>query len=409
MIANSNDTTSNCNPQGLTSVYPNMDDGLLEDLSRLAQQQQQQNAKANEQAQADTFLLSQLLNGAAANSDTNNAFGGQPFPVFNTNHLITNNSNNDSFFMPPSLQGQGVAAASGIGGLNPNLMAQLPSSQQQQQQFMLSAQAQQILLMNSLGASTSQHQQQEQLMALLANMANSNTNNAFQGSNNNSNMNPVSSATMQMLMLQQQQQLQQHQQQINNSSNLLLMQTMNPMDWQRSVAASNNGNPSDHLFGVAPASESIIINSKNNKTPTGPVIPTPLRALSAYNFFFRYQRERILNNENDDHNTDSDLEDDSNWNTDRQEELLQSHWNRDRTVKRRHRKSHGKISFADLSKKISTSWKRLPEQRKDFFREVASKDWARYHRELTQHKLDLTAAAGLRASDGGGNGGRDSG
>jgi HMG (high mobility group) box len=125
------------------------------------------------------------------------------------------------------------------------------------------------------------------------------------------------------------------------------------------------------------------------KTPAGSnpgtaAPPTPLRALSAYNFFFRDERERILNGSGDDDN-DANMD----WSVSRQEKLLQSHWTRDRTVKRRHRKTHGKISFATLSKRISQRWKELPESQKIFFGEVAAKDWERYHRELAKQKMGL--------------------
>jgi hypothetical protein len=82
----------------------------------------------------------------------------------------------------------------------------------------------------------------------------------------------------------------------------------------------------------------------------------PVRALSAYNFFFRYERERILNSNADKIEAQPDLS------QEKQNELLASHWGRDRTVKRRHRKSHGKISFAELSKRISQRWKDLPDE-----------------------------------------------
>lgn len=102
--------------------------------------------------------------------------------------------------------------------------------------------------------------------------------------------------------------------------------------------------------------------------------PGPLKALSAYNFFFRDERERILNGG------------DNEYDLTHQEKLLQAHWNRDRNQKRRHRKSHGKISFTTLSRLISQRWKQLDETRKDFYREIASKDWQRYQHELQECK-----------------------
>ena len=121
-------------------------------------------------------------------------------------------------------------------------------------------------------------------------------------------------------------------------------------------------------------------NETSNSTVQGKNEPAPVRALSAYNFFFRYERERILNPKGNDNDVEIDVS------HKHQEAMLKSHWNRDRTVKRRHRKSHGKISFSELSKRISQRWKELPQQQKSFFNEVAAKDWDRYHREIEQQK-----------------------
>jgi HMG (high mobility group) box len=106
----------------------------------------------------------------------------------------------------------------------------------------------------------------------------------------------------------------------------------------------------------------------------------PLKALSAYNFFFRYTRERLLSG--------NDNEDDI-FSTNMQELLLNSHWYQDRSQKRRHRKSHGKIDFATLSRMVSHRWKNLPEDRKNFFKEIACKDMQRYRKEQNHNLLDF--------------------
>ena len=74
------------------------------------------------------------------------------------------------------------------------------------------------------------------------------------------------------------------------------------------------------------------------------------------------------------------------FSTAKKQKLLSGHWFRDRTVKRRHRKTHGKIAFTTLSKVISQGWRDLPEHKKAFYREVASEDLERYQRELDQYK-----------------------
>jgi hypothetical protein len=91
------------------------------------------------------------------------------------------------------------------------------------------------------------------------------------------------------------------------------------------------------------------------------------------NFFFR-ERERILSGNNAD-----DL-----YSTETQKVLLNSHWYRDRSKKRRHRKSHGKIDFATLRRMASQRWRNLPEDRKNFFKDIACKYMQRYRQEQKQ-------------------------
>lgn len=100
----------------------------------------------------------------------------------------------------------------------------------------------------------------------------------------------------------------------------------------------------------------------------------PLRALSAYNFFFRDERERLLYG--------GELCLDSM----KCHALLTQHWTRDRTQKRRHRKTHGKIPFTELSKIVSRKWKELDESQKNFYRRVSSLDWERYQKDLEDYK-----------------------
>ena len=99
----------------------------------------------------------------------------------------------------------------------------------------------------------------------------------------------------------------------------------------------------------------------------------PLRPLSAYNFFFRDERERILGGYE---------EEKVLLNKERRHKLLLEQWGRDRTKKRLHRKTHGKISFKELGQRISASWKGLKECERAFYREIAATDMARFKREM---------------------------
>ena len=113
---------------------------------------------------------------------------------------------------------------------------------------------------------------------------------------------------------------------------------------------------------------------------TGGILP-PLRALSAYNFFFRDERERIL----------SGVE--AEWTETKKQKLLEEHWFQDRHKKRRHRKTHGKIDFTSLSKLISSRWKELAESRKDFYRQVAARDFSRFKQESTSQQQQQQQAS----------------
>lgn len=104
----------------------------------------------------------------------------------------------------------------------------------------------------------------------------------------------------------------------------------------------------------------------------------PLKTLSAYNFFFRHERERIL--AGDEGNEDED------YSFSKKQSLLFDHWYRDRTQKRSHRKSHGKVSFATLSRIVAQRWKVLPDERKTFYQDLAAEDLKRYRHELLQRE-----------------------
>lgn len=105
----------------------------------------------------------------------------------------------------------------------------------------------------------------------------------------------------------------------------------------------------------------------------------PVKALSAYNFFFRDERERILNGGEEDYSQQ------------KEDKLLSGHWFRDRTKKRRHRKTHGKITFTTLSRMVSQKWKSLADEHKAFYKQVAARDLERYRREVSEQEHSKTA------------------
>jgi hypothetical protein len=131
---------------------------------------------------------------------------------------------------------------------------------------------------------------------------------------------------------------------------------------------------------VSSSSTVVSMSSSDSQSSAPPLMLAPLRALSAYNFFFRDERDRIL------HGGPMELT------PAKQHRLLQEHCCQDRTKKRRHRKTHGKIDFTTLSKLISKRWNTLPEDQKAFYRQVASLDWERYQTVLSeQRNLNIPA------------------
>lgn len=87
----------------------------------------------------------------------------------------------------------------------------------------------------------------------------------------------------------------------------------------------------------------------------------PNRPLSAYNLFFQSERASMLGNEAKLHEPE-------------------------KGKKRVHRKTHGKIGFADMARSIGQRWKDLPEDKRAPFLEEAAKEKKRYAIELKAWK-----------------------
>ena len=151
--------------------------------------------------------------------------------------------------------------------------------------------------------------------------------------------------------------------------------------------AANIGNLTGNLNSATIANAAI----KPSKVQAETAAQLPIRALSAYNFFFRDERERIINCDEGDNPLDpASLKAKRiavSFNEEKKKQLLSGHWFRDRSAKRRHRKTHGKIAFTALSKVIAQAWRDLPESEKAFYREVAADDLERYQKELEQYKV----------------------
>ena len=115
--------------------------------------------------------------------------------------------------------------------------------------------------------------------------------------------------------------------------------------------SNNNTIPSDVIS--SPSVGIAIRNTQKNNTDQESKKPCkPKRPLSAYNLFFKHERERLLES-----------------NTERSEGRFKR-----------------KIGFGALAQFIAQKWKNTDDERREYFRDLAAEDMVRYKREKAEWK-----------------------
>lgn len=114
----------------------------------------------------------------------------------------------------------------------------------------------------------------------------------------------------------------------------------------------------------------------------------PKRPMSSYNLYFQLERERLINGGEERAYTTADVE-----RVAAAQKLKDLH----PRAKRKHRKSHGKISFGELARVIAHNWKQLPASTKTAFVERAAIEKAAYNGAIEAWSMSRKVASSRSA------------
>lgn len=169
-----------------------------------------------------------------------------------------------------------------------------------------------------------------------------------------------------------------------------------PLRFDINVPATHGQTHSKRVRAALSKKKALKSEKRASTTTSTNNVFTPILPLSAYNFFFRVERVRLLeaasycntqcHQNGDERGYMSNalvfyrhmLEGSSG---EFQDIVLRDQWRRDPSIKRKHRKSHGQISFGSLARLISQSWRHMPDEIKQVFHSISARDFERYESE----------------------------
>jgi hypothetical protein len=123
-----------------------------------------------------------------------------------------------------------------------------------------------------------------------------------------------------------------------------------------------------------------------------------LKPFTSYNYFYRDERENIVQN--------FTKEDDplpppvSDFTRTKMDALLHEHWYVDPLKRKRvHKKSHGIVSFEQLSKTIAERWRSLSDEGRKFYQHVSFLDNVYYHKEFAKIEQSKSTSTVHKGND----------
>ena len=132
--------------------------------------------------------------------------------------------------------------------------------------------------------------------------------------------------------------------------------------------------------------------NKQTTTPSASPLNKPKRPLTAYHLFLQLEREYIIQSEIE---GDVPIDNDKVYLEDVPQRYKNIRISQDwymksgQRAKRKHRKSHGKIGFLELSRIIAVRWKQLSttdQETLQFVQKIAKRELKKYFDEMNEYK-----------------------